>query len=132
MSDGTKGWDTRLLDQIYGNSIPSVAVFEETLYVNTIHGGVLALRRSDGTEQWRTGKYGGSLPPAAAGDLIVAPTTRGSVQAYDSEGEHRWEFEMLAFDAGMAVYIMNPQVALAHNRVYISLNDGRIFSLGAK
>ena len=131
--DGRKRWDSRLLDQSYGNSIPSVAVFEETLYVNTIHGGLLALRRSSGTEQWRTGKYGGGLPPATSGDLIVAPASGGAVHAYGSDRDQRWKFDMPTFDAGgLAAYIMGPQVALAHNRVYISLNDGRIFSLGAK
>lgn len=131
-SDGTTRWETRLLDQRYGNSIPSVATVDETLYVNTIHGGVLALSRNDGSEHWRTGKYGGNLPPGVAGDMIVAPTSDGSVRAYDMAGERRWEFEMPAFDVGWAAYIMDPQVALAHNRVYISLNDGRLFSLAAR
>lgn len=133
VATGTVRWSTRLLEKSYGNAIPSVTVVEETVYVNTIHGGLLALRRSDGSERWRTGKYGGNLPPAGAGDLILGPTSDGSVQAYDSSGEKRWRFEMPSFDApGMAAYIMNPNVALAHNRAYVSLHDGRVFSLGAK
>ncbi|WP_170977371.1 PQQ-binding-like beta-propeller repeat protein [Halorussus salinisoli] len=129
---GTEQWSTRLLRKSYGNAIPSVTVVGETVYVNTIHGGLLALRRSDGSERWRTGKYGGNLPPAAAGGLILGPTSDGSVQAYDSNGEKRWRFEMPSFDAGMAAYVMNPNVALAHDRAYVSLHDGRVYSLGAK
>lgn len=130
--DGTEQWSTRLLEKSYGNPIPSVTVFGKTVYVNTIHGGLIALKRSDGTERWRTGEYGGSLPPAAAGDLILYPTSDHTVQAVNSGGEKQWQFKMEAFDAGMAAYIMDPEVALAHNRVYVSLNDGRVFSLGAK
>lgn len=131
-TDGTTRWETQLLDQTYGNSIPSVTVVDDTLYVNTIHGGLLTLRRSDGTERWRTGEYGGNLPPAAAGDLIFAPTF-GSVQAYTAAGKHRWEFEMEAFETEtMGAYAMDTEVAVAHNRVYVTLNDGRVFSLGAK
>jgi outer membrane protein assembly factor BamB len=129
---GRERWSKRLLEKSYGNAIPSVLVVGETVYVNTIHGGLLALRRSDGRERWRTGKYGGNLPPAGAGDLLVAPTSDGSVQAYSRDGEKRWRFEMPKFDVGMAAYLMDPTVALAHDRVYVALHDGRVFSLGAK
>ena len=131
--DGTERWSTRLLEKSYGNAIPSVAVVADTVYVNTIHGGLIALRRSDGRERWRTGEYGGNLPPAAAGDLVLFPMSDGSVQAVDSNGEEQWRFEMKSFDApGMAAYIMNPRLAVAHGRAYVSLNDGRLYSLGAK
>lgn len=131
-ADGTPRWDTRLLDQSYGNSIPSVAVIDDSVYINTIHGGLIALRRADGSERWRTGAHGGNLPPAAAGELILAPKGE-TVAAYTAGGERAWTFEMPAFEApGMAAYIMNPRISLAHNRVYISLNDGRVFSLGAQ
>ncbi|WP_440991483.1 outer membrane protein assembly factor BamB family protein [Haloarchaeobius baliensis] len=132
-ADGAVRWQTRLLSKSYGNAIPSVTVVDDRLYVNTIHGGVLALRRSDGREQWRSGKYGGQGPPAAAGEYVVIPTTGGNVEAYDAAGERRWQFNMEAFDApGMAAYIMQPRVALAHGRIYIALADGRVFSLGAR
>lgn len=130
-ADGTVRWKTRLLSRSRGNSIPSVAVVEDTLYVNTIHGGLLALRRDDGSERWRSGKYGGQFPPAAAGNLIVVPTTGGKVEAYDPGGTRRWQFEMEVPDTdGLTAYAMRPGVAMAHDRVYVALNDGRVFSLG--
>lgn len=132
-ADGTRRWQTRLLSKSYGNAIPSVTVVDERLYVNTIHGGLLALSRSNGRELWRSGEYGGQGPPAAAGEYVVIPTTGGTVEAYDEAGERRWQFEMRAFDAGgLAAYIMRPRVVLAHGRAYIALADGRVFSLGAK
>ena len=126
-TDNTIRWRRTLLDDRHGNAIPSVAVAGETVYVNTIHGGLIALQRDDGRERWRTGDSG-SQPPAATGELILAPNG-GTVDAYTPDGQLRWSFEMPAFDAGMAAYIMNPRIALAHNRAYISLNDGRVFSL---
>lgn len=129
-TDGTIRWNRSLLDERYGNAIPSVAVGDETVYVNTIHGGLIALHQDNGSERWRTGD-GGIHPPAATDELIIAPNGE-TVQAYTPDGKQQWRFEMPAFDAGMAAYIMNPRVALAHNRAYISLNDGRVFSLGAK
>jgi outer membrane protein assembly factor BamB len=131
-ADGSKRWERRLLNRSDRNFFPSVAVVEETLYVNTIHGGLLALRRSDGQERWRTGEYGGDQRPAAAEGFIVVPEGRTSVQTYDGNGDSRWSFQMPLFDApGKSKYAMNPEVAVAHDRVYISLNEGRLFSLGA-
>lgn len=128
-TDGTIRWSRTLLDDHHGNTIPSVAVAGKNVYVNTIHGGLIALHRDDGNERWRTGD-GGSQPPAATEELILAPNGE-TVEAYTPDGQLQWSFDMPAFDAGMAAYIMNPRIALAHNRAYISLNDGRVFSLGS-
>lgn len=128
--DGSVEWTAELLENDYGNAIPSPAVTDETVYVNTIHGGVIAFDAASGSERWRTGKYGGNLPPAAGADGVVCPQTDASVAAYDSTGDERWRFEMHRPDApGMALYAMRPQVAAAHGRVYVTVNDGRVYAL---
>lgn len=128
--DGSVEWTAELLENDYGNAIPSPAVADETVYVNTIHGGVIAFDTADGSERWRTGEYGGNLPPAAGADGVVCPRTDASIAAYDSAGDERWRFEMHRPDApGMALYSMRPRVAAAHGRVYVTVNDGRVYAL---
>lgn len=130
-ADGTERWSTRLLKRDYGNALPSVTVVADSVYSNTMNGGLIALRQSDGTERWRSGGSGWDGPPGATDNRIIAPIGNG-VRAYDLDGQRHWSFEASRFDAGMAAYIMNPQVALAHDQAYMSLNDGRLFALGAK
>lgn len=130
--DGSAEWTAELLEDDYGNPVPSPAVADETVYVNTIHGGVIALDSADGSERWRTDEHGGNLPPAAGGDGVVCPRTDASVAAYDESGEERWRFEMHRPDApGDTMYIMDPEVAVAHDRAYVTVNDGRTYAIGS-
>lgn len=130
-ADGSVAWTTRVVDEDYGNAIPSPAVTDETVYVNTNHGGLVALTRSDGTIRWRSGQMGYFQPPVVDGETVVFPR-HGSVVAYDTGGEELWTFDMHVPDAGMAAYIMDAELALAHDRLYISLHDGRVYAVGTR
>lgn len=130
-ADGSVAWTTRVVDKDYGNAIPSPALTSETVYVNTNHGGLVALGTSDGTIRWRSQQMGYFQPPAVDGETVVFPR-HGSVVAYDTGGEELWTFDMHVPDAGMAAYIMRAELALAHDRLYISLHDGRVYAVGTR
>lgn len=130
-ADGSVAWTTRVVDEDYGNAIPSPAVTDETVYVNTNHGGLVALTTHDGTIRWRSRQMGYFQPPAVGGETVVFPRHE-SVVAYDTGGEELWTFDMHIPDAGMAAYIMDAELALAHDRLYISLHDGRLIAIGTR
>lgn len=128
-ADGSVEWTAPLVED-HGNAVPSPAVADGTVYVNTIHGGAIALDAADGTERWRTGAYGASLPPAVADGVVVYPRVGGEVTACGTDGESLWTFEMDVPDApGFAAYVMDPEVAVAHDRAYVTVHDGRAYAL---
>lgn len=128
--DGSTVWSTRVVPEDYGNPVPSPAVVDGTVFLQTHHGGALALDVADGEIRWRRQENASAGTPAATPDAVVFPAG-DRIVARDAAGEHLWTFEMYVPDApGSAAYIMDPEVALAHDRVYVSVHDGRVWALG--
>lgn len=128
-STGDPGWSATLLENDFGNALPSPAVSESAVYANTAHGGLISLEKADGRERWRTDS-GGLEPPAVSGDVVVG-VERDAIRAYSLAGEPLWTVEMVVGDApGDAGYIMDPAVALAHGMVYVTLEDSRVYAIG--
>jgi outer membrane protein assembly factor BamB len=130
-ADGTVLWRTTVVDEDYGNAIPSPAVTTETAYVNTHHGGLVAIDISDGSIRWRSAENGDNQPPAA-GDGGVAVPRNASVVAYETRDDHAWTIEIPVPDIGMAGYIMDTEVALAHGMCYVGIADGRVYAIGSR
>lgn len=131
VTDGSVAWRTQVVDQDYGNPVPSPAVDEDTAYVNTHHGGLVALALDDGHVRWRVDEPGSFLPPAVGADGFVVP--RGdAVVGYDAGHREAWAVGLTVPDAGMAAYIMEPRVALAHGLAFVTLHDGRVYAIGAR
>ncbi len=68
-ADGNVLWRTTVVDEDYGNTIPSPAVTAETAYVNTQHGGLVEMDIADGLIRWRSVENGDNQP-SAAGDVV--------------------------------------------------------------
>ncbi|KTG07671.1 hypothetical protein AUR64_02175 [Haloprofundus marisrubri] len=128
-TDGTVLWRTTVVDEDYGNAIPSPAVTAETAYMNTYHGGLVAIDISDGSIRWRSAENGFNQPPAAGDGGVVVPQN-DSVVAYEANDSQTWDIEITVPDIGMAGYIMNTDVALAHGMCYVGIADGRIYAIG--
>ncbi len=64
------------------------------VFVGTVHGELIALDVSDGTEIWRETLSSEILAPAAASsDVVVVQTADGTMHALESDsGETRWTF----------------------------------------
>ena len=82
-ADGTVLWRTTVVDDDYGNAIPSPAVTGETAYVNTHHGGLVAIDIADGSIRWQSDETGDNQPPAAGDGGVVVPRS-DSVVAYET------------------------------------------------
>ncbi|WP_227377581.1 PQQ-binding-like beta-propeller repeat protein [Haladaptatus halobius] len=130
-ADGTVLWRTTTVDEDYGNAIPSPAVTADTAYVNTYHGGLVAIDISDGSIRWRSAENGYNQPPAAGDGSVVVPRN-DSVVAYEMSDSHAWTIEITVPDIGMAAYIMDTEVALAHGMCYVGVADGRLYAIGAR
>ncbi|WP_254546935.1 outer membrane protein assembly factor BamB family protein [Halomarina pelagica] len=131
VTDGTVDWRTTVVDDDYGNPVPSPAVTEDAVYVNTYHGGLVALAVSDGSVRWRS-SYRGDLRPPAVGDDVVVVPRHDSVVAYDGADRRAWTVDVAVPDVGMAGYIMRTRVALAHGMCYVGIADGRVYAVGAR
>jgi hypothetical protein len=129
-ADGTVLWRTSVVDDDYGNAIPSPTVTAETAYVNTHHGGLVAIDIVDGSIRWRSAENGDNQPLAAGSGGVVAPRS-GSVVAYETSDSRAWSIEITVPDIGMAGYIMDTEVALAHGMCYVGIDDGRIYAIGS-
>lgn len=130
-ADGTVLWRATVVDDDYGNAIPSPAVTAETAYVNTYHGGLVAIDISDGSIRWRTGEDGYNQPPAVGDGTVVAPQN-DAVVAYEQGDSPAWTVDITVPDIGMAGYIMDTDVALAHGMCYVGIADGRIYAIGRR
>ncbi|MFB9823849.1 outer membrane protein assembly factor BamB family protein [Halobaculum roseum] len=129
-ADGTVLWRTTVVDEDYGNAIPSPAVTGDTAYVNTYHGGLVAIDISDGAIRWRSAESGDNQPPAAGDGGVVVPRN-DSVVAYETSDSPVWAIDITVPDIGMAGYIMDTEVALAHGMCYVGIADGRIYAIGS-
>nr|WP_233340593.1 PQQ-binding-like beta-propeller repeat protein [Haloprofundus sp. MHR1] len=129
-ADGTVLWRTTVVDEDYGNAIPSPAVTADTAYVNTYHGGLVAIDIADGSIRWRSAESGYNQPPAAGDGGVVVPQN-DSVIAYETSDSQAWRIDITVPDIGMAGYIMDTEVALAHGMCYVGIADGRIYAIGA-
>ncbi|MFB9825101.1 PQQ-binding-like beta-propeller repeat protein [Halobaculum roseum] len=130
-TDGTVLWRTTVVDDDYGNAIPSPVVTAETAYVNTHHGGVVAIDTADGSIRWRSAESGDNQPPAAGDGGVIVPRN-DSVVAYETSDSRAWTIEITVPDIGMAGYVMDTQVALAHGMCYVGIADGRIYAIGSR
>jgi outer membrane protein assembly factor BamB len=130
-ADGTVLWRTTVVDEDYGNAIPSPAVTAETAYVNTHHGGLVAIEIADGSIRWRSAENGDNQPPAAGDGGVVVPRS-DSVVAYEMSDSQAWTIEITVPDIGMAGYIMDTEIALAHGMCYVGVADGRIYAIGSR
>jgi outer membrane protein assembly factor BamB len=129
-ADGRAAWTATLVEESKSNALPSPAVVDDTVYVNTYHAGLVAVG-ADGTRRWATGKPGGLHAPVAGPDTLLAPG-RSAVRAYGRDGDARWTFELPVGDApGSAGYAMAPQLALARGLLYVTLLDGRVYAVGS-
>jgi len=129
-ADGTVLWRTTVVDEDYGNAIPSPTVTAETAYVSTYHGGLVEIDISDGSIRWRSAESGYDQPPAAGDGGVVVPQN-DSVVAYETSDSRAWTIEITVPDIGMAGYIMDTEVALAHGMCYVGIDDGRIYAIGS-
>ncbi|WP_435157507.1 PQQ-binding-like beta-propeller repeat protein [Haladaptatus sp. DFWS20] len=130
-ADGTVLWRTTVVDENYGNAIPSPAVTADTAYVNTYHGGLVAIDIADGSIRWRSAENGYNQPPAAGDGGVVVPRD-DAVVAYETSDNHTWTIEITVSNIGMAAYIMDTEVALAHGMCYIGVADGRLYAIGSR
>jgi outer membrane protein assembly factor BamB len=130
-ADGTVRWRTTVVDEDYGNPTPSPAVTADTAYVNTYHGGLVAIDIADGAIRWRSAENGYNHPPAAGDDGVVVPRN-DSVVAYEVGESQKWSVEITVPDVGMAGYIMDTEVVLAHGMCYVGIADGRIYAIGSR
>jgi len=129
--DGTVLWRTTVIDDDYGNAIPSPAVTAETAYVNTHHGGLVAIDISDGSIRWRSADNGDNQPPATGDGGVVVPRS-DSVVAYETSASRKWRINITVPDIGMAGYIMDTEIALAHGMCYVCIADGRVYAIGSR
>jgi outer membrane protein assembly factor BamB len=130
-ADGTVRWRTTVVDGDYGNPVPSPAVTADTVYVNTYHGGLVAVETSDGAVRWRSSEDGDGQPPAVGDGGVVVPRS-DSVVSYDSSANRRWALEITVPDVGMAGYVIDTAVVLAHGMCYAGVADGRVYAIGAR
>jgi len=130
-ADGTVLWRTTVVEEDYGNAVPSPAVTGDTAYVNTYHGGLVAIDISDGSIRWRSAESGYDQPPAAGDGGVVVPRN-DAVVAYEASDSQAWNTEITVPDIGMAGYIMDTEVALAHGMCYVGIADGRIYAIGSR
>lgn len=130
-TNGSVLWRTTVVDEDYGNAIPSPAVTADTAYVNTYHGGLVAIDISDGTVRWRSAESGYNQSPAAGADGVVVPQN-DAVVAFETSDRQAWTIEITVPDIGMAGYIMDTDVALAHGMCYVGTADGRIYAIGSR
>jgi outer membrane protein assembly factor BamB len=139
-ADGTVLWRTAVVDEDYGNAVPSPAVTPETAYVNTYHGGLVAIGLADGSIRWRSAEDGFNQAPAVGdgglvmprNDSVVAYETKDSVVASETSDSPAWTIDTPVPDIGMAGYIMDTEVALAHGTCYVGIADGRIYAIGSR
>jgi outer membrane protein assembly factor BamB len=130
-ADGSVLWRATVVDDDYGNAIPSPAVTEDTAYVNTYHGGLVAIDNSDGIVRWRSAESGYNQSPATGNDGVVVPQN-DAVVAFDTSDSQAWTIEITVPDIGMAGYIMDTEIALAHGMCYVGVADGRIYAIGSR
>ena len=130
-TDGTVLWRTTVVEDDYGNRVPSPAVAGETVYVSTPHGGVLAVDATDGSTRRELSAEGDDRPLAVSDDTVVVPR-HGSVSAVDASGDTEWTVDLTVPDVGNVGYIMDTEVALAHGMCYVAVADGRVYALGAR
>jgi hypothetical protein len=52
--------------------------------------------------------------------------------AYEASASRRWTVEITVPDVGMAGYVMDTEVALAHGMCYVGVADGRVNAIGAR
>ena len=55
-----------------------------------------------------------------------------SVVAYETSDSPAWTIEITVPDIGMAGYVMDTEVALAHGMCYVGVADGRLYAIGAR
>lgn len=130
-TDGTVLWRTTVIEDDYGNRVPSPTVAGETVFVSTHHGGVLALDATDGSTRRELSAEGDDRPLAVSDDTVVVPRHR-SVDAFTSGGDTEWTVDLTVPDIGHVGYIMDTEVALAHGMCYVAVADGRVYALGAR
>ncbi|SEP10058.1 PQQ enzyme repeat-containing protein [Halogranum amylolyticum] len=126
-ADGTVLWRTAIVDEDYGNVIPSPA---DTAYVNTYHGGLVAIDISDGSIRWQSTEHGANQSPVFGDGGVVVPWS-DSVVVYETSDSPVWTINIPVPDFGMAGYIMDTEVALAHGMCYVGIADGWIYAIGA-
>jgi len=132
-SDGTERWSTRFGREV----VAALSVVDGTVYVGRIDGGVAALSRDGGDEQWRAIPDADVwFPPAVVGDTVYVtgdktdgkredPTEVTRVYALDARtGEERWRYEV--GETGSA------PPAVAGDSVYVSGDDGTLRVLNTR
>ena len=130
-ANGTVLWRTTIGDEDDGNAIPSPAVTADTAYVQTYHGGLVAIDIADGSIRWRSAEKEDNQPPAVGDGGVVVPQN-DSVVAYETSDSQAWTIKIPVPDIGMAGYIMDTEVALAHGMCYVGVADGRLYAIGAR
>lgn len=130
-ANGTVLWRTTVGDEDDGNAIPSPAVTADTAYVHTYHGGLVAIDIADGSIRWRSAEKEDNQPPAVGDGGVVVPQN-DSVVAYETSDSPAWTIEITVPDIGMAGYVMDTEVALAHGMCYVGVADGRIYAIGTR
>ncbi|WP_158544189.1 MULTISPECIES: PQQ-binding-like beta-propeller repeat protein [unclassified Haloferax] len=128
--DGTVLWRTTVVDEDYGNAVPSPAVTSDTAYVNTYHGGLVAIDISDGSIRWRSTEYADNRSPIVGDGDVVVPWG-DTIVVYNTSDNQVWSIDITVTDSEMSGEIIDTEVALAHGMCYVGTADGRIYAIGA-
>lgn len=131
---GSRLWDFR----IHGaHGAPLIA--EETVYVTTSGGKLVAIRLDTGEEKWRYNLGDGWSPttPTAFGSLIIAGSGDGRMIAVNrNDGQPVWEFQCQESIFAFSPYRTRMQAltgspVVTEDIVYFGATDGFIYALHA-
>ncbi len=131
LAKGKKQWQQEFALVISGG----VGINDQSLFIGSSKGEMLALARNDGAEQWRTTLSSEVLaPPVATANQVIVRCVDGNVYALDVEnGQRLWSYQSgipsltLRGDGTPVITNDNVLIGLANGRlVSLSLYDGSI------
>lgn len=128
VADGSVLWSRRVEDDTEQGSTTfttPAAVAGDTLYVGSNSGatGIVALGTDEGEEQWRAETNPVTGGPVVYDDLLVVQSY-GLLVAYGTDGERRWEFNLV--DDGHQPMAVDDEHVYAAGRetLYAIAHDG--------
>jgi|GEM_PF-858266 len=129
----------RLWEFAFSGTHGAIMIYEQTGYIGTISGELLALDLVNGFEKWRTpiGQGWMSATPTPCDSLIIVGSGDGKMVAvHQANGEKIWNFQCAQSIVPISPYQTEP-VALtgspvvAGNIVYFGATDGFLYALNA-
>lgn len=115
--------------------VHSPAVDEDQVFVTLEDGSLIALSRTDGSEQWRVGLGGQPSAPTVVDGTVYAGTTNDRIAAFDAgSGNVRWTDERTVSPRSPDEVMTRPTPTYADGTVFVNVNgsDSGLVALDAE